>query len=105
MSVCIYKFNDANKTEGVAILQMLNQLGDHGHHRGTETRFLKETTIYFGDSYKFFPLDRLGCCADTNTHYLKDDCLKFRLFSKLYVYSIMLLVTITVRMLVINIIL
>ncbi len=82
LTVCIYKEHDASKTEGVAILQMLNQLGDHGHYIGTETRILKEKTTYFGDSGKFFPLDRLGYCADTNTQYLKDDCLKFRLFMK-----------------------
>ena len=81
LSVFIYKQHDAGKTEGVAILQMLNQLGDHGHYIGTHTRILKEPT-FFGESQKFFPLDRLGYCADTNTHYLKDDCLKFRLFMK-----------------------
>ncbi len=78
----IDKQHAAAKTEGVAILQMLNQLGDHGHHIGTETRLLKDGTIFLGDSVKFFPLNRLGYCADTNTQYLKDDCLKFRLFMK-----------------------
>ena len=81
LSPYIYKRHDTSKTEGVAILQMLNQLGDHGHYIGTETRILKEPT-YFGDSYKFFPRDRLGYCADTNTQYLKDDYLKFRLLMK-----------------------
>ncbi len=83
LSPYINKQHIANKTEGVAILQMLNQLGDHGHYIGTETNILKERgTTYFGDSYKFFPRDRLGYRADTNTQYLKDDCLKFRLFMK-----------------------
>ncbi len=82
LTVVIYKHHDVTKTQGVAVLQMLNQLGDHGHHIGTQTRILKETRTYFGDPHKFFPLDRLGYCADTNTHYLKDDCLKFRLFMK-----------------------
>ena len=78
----INKQHDASKTEGVAILQMLNQLGDHGHYIGTETNILKERRPTYFDSNKFFPLDRLGYCADTNTQYLKDDCLKFRLFMK-----------------------
>ncbi|XP_064401503.1 TNF receptor-associated factor 5-like [Halichondria panicea] len=82
LSVCIYKDHDDSKTEGVAILQMLNQLGDHGHNIGSETKILKGKATYFGDSCKFFPLDRLGYCADTNTQYLKDDYLKFRLFMK-----------------------
>ncbi|XP_064401502.1 TNF receptor-associated factor 5-like [Halichondria panicea] len=82
LTVSIYKRDAAAKTEGVSILQMLNQLGDHGHYIGTETRILKENRICFGDSYKFCPLDRLGYCAGTNTQYLKDDCLKFKLFMK-----------------------
>ncbi len=82
LTLYIFKHHDVTKTEGVATIQMLNQLGDHGHHIGTETRISKEKITYFGNSYKFFPLDRLGYCADTNTHYLKDDCLKFRLFMK-----------------------
>ena len=65
-TVYIHKQHDGGKTEGVAILQMLNQLGDHGHYIGTQTRILKEETItFFGDSQKFFPLDRLGYCADS----------------------------------------
>ncbi len=79
LSPYIYKEHDA---EGVAILQMLNQLGDHGHYIGTESNILKEKSTTFGDSDIFFPLDRLGYCADTNTQYLKDDCLKFKLFIK-----------------------
>ena len=83
LTVCINKEHDAAKTEGVAILQMLNQLGDHGHYIETETNISKQKTTCFGDSlFKFFPLDHLGYCADTNTQYLKDDCLKFRLFMK-----------------------
>ncbi len=79
----IYKHNNGDKTEGVAILFMHNQLGDHGHHVGTQTRILKEKTTVLGESCQFFPLERLGYCADTNTQYLKNDCLKFRLFIKL----------------------
>ena len=82
LSPYINKIDDAAKTEGVAILQMLNHLGDHGHYIGREINILKEKTTFFGDSKKFFPFDRLGYCADTNTQYLKDDCLKFRLFMK-----------------------
>ncbi len=82
LTAYIDKDHVTGKTEGVAILQMLNQLGDHGHHIGTETRLLKDERIFLGDSVKFFPLNRLGYCADTNTQYLKDDCLKFRLFMK-----------------------
>ncbi len=81
----IIKKHEVDKTEGVAILQILNQLGDHGHYIGTETRILMEKTTYFGDSFTFFPLDRLGYCADTNTQCLKNDCLKFRLFMKVKV--------------------
>ncbi len=83
LSPYIDKLHFAGKTEGVAILHMLNQLGGHGHYIGTETNILKERgKTYFGDLSKFFSLDRLGYCADTNTQYLKDDCLKFRLFMK-----------------------
>ncbi len=78
----INKQHEYAKIEGVAILHMLNQLGDHGHHIGTETRLLKATTTFLGDSIEFFPLNRLDYCVDTNTQYLKDDCLKFRLFMK-----------------------
>ena len=81
LSVYVSKEHDAGKTEVVAILQMLNQRGDHGHYIETENISKKQLT-YFGDSGKFFPLDRLGYCADVNTQYLKDDCLKFRLFMK-----------------------
>ncbi len=82
LSLFVNKEHDAVKTEGVAILHMLNQLGDHGHYMGTETRILKVSRTYFGDSKKFFPLDHLSYCADTNTQYLKNNCLKFRLFMK-----------------------
>ncbi len=34
---------------------------------------------------KFFPLADLGYCADSNTQYLKDNCLKFRLLLKVKV--------------------
>ena len=66
-------------------LQMLNQRGDHGHHTVMDTVEYEE----YGEDYnqigptpKFFPLAKLGYCADQNTEYLKNDCLKFQLCLK-----------------------
>ena len=66
-------------------LQMLNQRGAHGHHTVTHTiEFKVKGFQYFiiGTTYKFFPLAKLGYCADQNTEYLKNDCLKFQLCLK-----------------------
>ena len=66
-------------------LQMLNQRGDHGHHTVTHTAEFKAKGIgYFiiGTTTKYFPLAKLGYCADQNTEYLKNDCLKFQLCLK-----------------------
>ena len=66
-------------------LQMLNQRGDHGHHTVTHTAEFKGKglwTFIIGTTNKFFPLAKLGYCADQNTEYLKNDCLKFQLYLK-----------------------
>ena len=70
-----------------AYLQMLNQRGDHGHHTGIltveyKTKGPQSFSIPFGYTCKFFPLAKLGYCADQNTVYLKNDGLKFRLHLK-----------------------
>ena len=66
-------------------LQMLNQRGDHGHHTVTHTFEYKKGGVPYkriGTTSKFFPLAKLGYCADQNTEYLKKDCLKFQLCLK-----------------------
>ena len=63
-------------------LQMLNQLGNYGHYVKRECRILKGKGMLIGSDCKTFPLASLEYSADTNTQYLKDDCLKFRLFLK-----------------------
>ena len=66
-------------------LQMLNQRGDHGHHTVIQTMEYKTKGMEcysIGNKLKIFPLDKLGYCADQNTEYLKNDCLKFRLYLK-----------------------
>ena len=66
-------------------LQMLNQRGDHGHHTVTHTAEFKAKgfeCFIIGTTRKFFPLDKLDYCADQNTEYLKNDCLKFQVYLK-----------------------
>ena len=66
-------------------LQMLNQRGDHGHHTVTHTAEFKVkgfSAFIIGPTYKYFPLAKLGFCANQNTEYLKNDCLKFHLHLK-----------------------
>ena len=63
-------------------LQMLNQLGNHRHYVKRECRILKGKGMLIGSDCKTFPLASLKYCADTNTQYLKEDCLMFRLFLK-----------------------
>ena len=66
-------------------LQMLNQRGDHGHHTVIHTiKCTKQGQGHsrIGPTYKFFPLAKLGYCADLNTEYLKNDRLKFRMYLK-----------------------
>ena len=65
-------------------LQMLNQRGDHGHHTVIHPTEYKSRGygILIGTTRKFFPLAKLGYCADQNTEYLKNDCLKFQLCLK-----------------------
>ena len=66
-------------------LQMLSQRGDHGHHTGMETMEFKtkgSQCAHIGATDKYFPLAKLGYCADQNTEYLKNDCIKFQLYLK-----------------------
>ena len=66
-------------------LQMLNQRGDHGHHTVTHTDEFKAKGIGYsiiGTTLKYFPLAKLGYCAEQNTEYLKNDGLKFQLCLK-----------------------
>ena len=66
-------------------LQMLNQRGDHRHHTGIHTVKFKAKgleAVIIGPTPKFFQLAKLGYCADQNTEYLKNDCLKFQLYLK-----------------------
>ena len=67
-------------------LQMLNQRGDHEHHTVIHTVEYKAKGLrgfIIGPTDKFFPLAKLGYCADQNTEYLKNDCLKFQLCLKI----------------------
>ncbi len=81
LSATLYKRHDFSKTEGTAVLQLLNQLGDNEHFIGNKIEISKRNfLISIGN--KFFPLADLGYSADRNTQYLKDNCLKFRLFLK-----------------------
>ena len=68
----------------IVYLQMLNQRGDHGHHTviGTHTHTKGLGILLIGSTDKFFPLDKLGYCGGQNTEYLKNDCLKFRMYLK-----------------------
>ena len=66
-------------------LQILNQRGDHGHHTGIQTAEFKAKGLgcfIIGTTIKYFPLAKLGYCADQNTEYLKNDCIKFRMYLK-----------------------
>ena len=65
-------------------IQLLNQLGDHTHFtktvEGEFTRPESWTNTVWSDT-KFIALSDLGYKADTNSQYLKDDCLQFRIVS------------------------
>ena len=65
-------------------LQMINQREDHGHHTVIDTAECMKRRVghRIGTTTKFFPLAKLGYCADQNTEYLKNDCLKFRMYLK-----------------------
>ena len=67
----------------IVYLQILNQLGDYGHYIKKECQIMEGKAMQIGLDFKTFPLTSLKFNADTNTQYLKDDCLKFRLFLKL----------------------
>ncbi len=86
LTINIVKRHDKQKTEALVILQLLNQLGDHGHFIGDEKKlFDTDRVIALGN--KFFPLNDLGFRADNNTQYLKDNCLKFRLLLKVNILN------------------
>ncbi len=85
LSVYLLKHHKPSKTEGTVVFQLLNQLGDHGHFIGRELKFSQKE---FGCmEIQFFPLANLGYNEASNTQYLKDNCLKFRLFLKVKVYN------------------
>ena len=55
-------------------LQMLNQRGHHGHHTVIHTVEYKTKgyqCAVIGTTLKYFPLAKLGYCADQNTEYLR----------------------------------
>ncbi len=84
ISVGLDKTHNNKKTEGVAVLQLLNQLADQKHFTGAEKQFSKHDNYVWLDD-NCFPLADLGYNAANNTQYLKDNCLKFRLFLKVIV--------------------
>ena len=80
--------NDEWPIKCTVYLQMLNQRGDHGHHTVIHTvKYMKDREHYkrIVPTNKFFPLAKLGYCTDQNTEYLKNDCLKFRMYLKVEV--------------------
>ena len=81
LSAFIEKKHNSSKTEGIVILQLLNQTGEQGHFTGIETQ-LQKVYISICLGQKFFPLTNILNSNDSNTQYLKDNCLKFRLFLK-----------------------
>ena len=77
---------DSKEQDGIkytVYLQMLNQLGDHGHYVKRDCRVISSQNMLIGSDGKTFPLASLKYSADTKTQYLKNDCLKFRLFLKI----------------------
>ena len=69
-------------------LHMLNQIGDYGHHVVMDfTRFNKQLRLAKGDKERdkerFFPLAGLGYNSTTNTQYLANDSLHFKLYTKI----------------------
>ena len=68
-------------------LEMINQREDHNHHTSGGAVENKHPTTsqvyrYIGGSCNFFPLNDLAYNAQTNTEYLRNDSLKFRLWLK-----------------------
>ena len=66
-------------------LLMLNQRRDHGHHRVMGTVVYSRPSVIYehkviGASYKFFPTSKLGYDSDTDTTYLFNDILRFRMY-------------------------
>ena len=77
---------DSKQEDGIkctVYLQMLNQLGDHGHCVKRDCQIISSQNMLIGSDGKTFPLASLKYSADTKTQYLKNDCLKFRLFLKI----------------------
>ena len=63
-------------------IQLLNQLGDHNHFtRRVEGVFRRSSYRSVWNDTKFIAHSDLGYKADTNTQYLKDDCLQLRIVS------------------------
>jgi len=69
-------------------IQLLNQLRDHNHFTRTAEGEFKRHTLALFHVYgtlwsddKFIACSDLGYKADTNTQYLKDDCLQFKIVS------------------------
>ena len=63
-------------------LEILNQRGDHSHHSCVGTIVFDRAGSNherIGDDCKFFPLNDLAYNAQTNTEYLRNDSIKFRL--------------------------
>ena len=48
-----------------------------------DCQIISSQNMLIGSDSKTFPLASLKYSADTNTQYLKNDCLKFRLFLKI----------------------
>ena len=64
-------------------LEILNRLGDYGHHiQYACGEYRSGSILWIGLDRKTLAFDALPYCADTNTQFLKDDCLKFRLYLK-----------------------
>ena len=64
-------------------LEILNQWGDYGHRiQNACGEFCSGSILWIGLNQKTLALDALPYCAATNTQFLKDDCLKFRLYLK-----------------------
>ena len=63
-------------------LQLVNQLGNHGHHGALkcDSRFISRTKI----AENFLPIKSLYKDVFQNTQYLNDDCLHLKLYLKFF---------------------
>ena len=66
----------------IAHLQLLNQRGDHGHMVASAVARVNKRDICREIARKFIAHSELGYNAAKGTQYLKDDCLRFRLYLK-----------------------